>query len=101
MIKFGPSGNSEAFFAAGRSKTEESAIWVKDMGLDVFEYSFGRGVNLSDAKMASICAAFKNAGVEITVHAPYYVNLANPEDENAEKSYGYILRSAEAVKKMG
>ena len=101
MIKFGPSGNSEAFYAAGNNKTEESAVWVKDMGLDVFEYSFGRGVNLSDAKTASINAAFKSAGVEITVHAPYYVNLANPEDENAEKSYGYILSSARAVKKMG
>lgn len=101
MIKFGPSGNSDAFFAAGYSKSEESAVWVRNMGLDVFEYSFGRGVNLSDAKKESIKTAFDLAGVEITVHAPYYVNLANPEEENAEKSYGYILRSAEAVKKMG
>ena len=101
MIKFGPSGNSIAFQEAGFSKSEQSAIWVKDMGLTCFEYSFGRGVNLSDEKAISIGNAFSRAGVEISVHAPYYINLANPEEENAVKSYNYILQSAEKVKLMG
>ena len=30
MIKFGPSGNSTAFYDAGYSKSEESAVWVKE-----------------------------------------------------------------------
>ena len=101
MIKFGPSGNSIAFQEAGFSKSEQSATWVKDMGLTCFEYSFGRGVNLSDEKAISIGNAFSRAGVEISVHAPYYINLANPEEENAVKSYNYILQSAEKVKLMG
>ena len=42
MIKFGPSGNSEAFALAGYSTGEQAADWVKNMGLDCFEYSFGR-----------------------------------------------------------
>ena len=37
MIQFGPSGNSESFYAQGYSHTEESAKFVKDMGLDCFE----------------------------------------------------------------
>ena len=101
MIKFGPSGNSIAFQEAGFSKSEQSATWVKEMGLNCFEYSFGRGVNLSDEKAISIGNAFSRAGVEISVHAPYYINLANPEEENAAKSYNYILQSAEKVKLMG
>lgn len=100
-IKFGPSGNSQAFFDAGHVKSEDSAVWVKNLGLDCFEYSFGRGVNLSDKKAAEICAAFKNCGVEISVHAPYYINLANPDDEMAEKSFGYIIDSAKKVLIMG
>ena len=100
MIKFGPSGNSLAFSAAGKSKSEESATWVKQMGLDCFEYSFGRGVNLTDERALSIGSAFKAAGVEISVHAPYYINLANPDEEMAEKSYNYILQSAQKVKLM-
>ena len=101
MIKFGPSGNSEAFFAAGHAHSEESAVWVKNMGLDCFEYSFGRGVNITDKKAESICEAFKNAGVEISVHAPYFINLANPDDEMIEKSFRYIIDSAKKCLIMG
>lgn len=100
-IKFGPSGNSLAFVNSGMSGTENSAIWVKNMGLDCFEYSFGRGVNMGDEKALSIGNAFKNAGVEISVHAPYYVNFANPDEENAKKSYDYVIQSAKKVKLMG
>ena len=101
MIKFGPSGNSLAFAEAGLSKSEDSAVWVKDLGLNCFEYSFGRGVSLSDERAISIGNAFKNAGVEISVHAPYYINFANPDPEMAEKSYMYVLQSAQKVKLMG
>lgn len=101
MIKFGPSGNSLAFFEAGKSKTEQSAEWVKSLGLDCFEYSFGRGVNLSDDKALILAKVFRENGVEISVHAPYYINLANVEEENAQKSYKYILDSAKKVKLLG
>ena len=101
MIQFGPSGNSESFYAQGYSHTEESAKFVKDMGLDCFEYSFGRGVRMTDAKAVSIGKAFKEQGIEISVHAPYYINFANPEAENAEKSYNYVLESGRVLKLMG
>ena len=101
MIQFGPSGNSESFYAQGYSHTEESAKFVKDMGLDCFEYSFGRGVRMTDAKAVSIGQAFKEQGIEISVHAPYYINFANSEAENAEKSYNYVLESGRVLKLMG
>jgi len=101
MIKFGPSGNSESFYAAGFAHSEQSAKFVKDFGLDCFEYSFGRGVHMSEGKAISIGEAFKECGIEISVHAPYYINFANPLDENAQKSYGYVLDSAKILKLMG
>lgn len=100
MIKFGPSGNSESFYAEGYAHTEESAVFVKNRGLDCFEYSFGRGVRITEGKAISIGEAFRNEGVEISVHAPYFINLANPDDEMAAKSYGYILDSGRALKLM-
>ena len=100
MIKFGPSGNSEGFYAAGYEHSEDSATYVKERGLDCFEYSFGRGVRMSESKAISIGDAFQEAGVEISVHAPYFINLANPDDEMAAKSYGYVLDSARALKLM-
>ncbi len=101
MIKFGPSGNCESFYAEGYSHTEQSAAFVKNRGLDCFEYSFGRGVRMTEEKANSIGRAFAAAGVEISAHAPYFINFANPDDEMAEKSYGYVLDTAKVLKAMG
>ena len=101
MIRFGPSGNSESFYAQGYSHTEQSAKFVRDLGLDCFEYSVGRGVRMSEAKAISIGEAFAAQGVEISVHAPYYINFANPSEESAGKSYNYVLDSARALRLMG
>ena len=101
MIKFGPSGNSIAFLEAGYTKTEQTAPYLKNMGLDCFEYSFGRGVNISDEKAEKIGKIFSDCNIEISVHAPYYINFANPDDEQAEKSYRYIIDSAKKLKKFG
>lgn len=38
MIKFGPSGNCESFYAEGNTHTEQAAAFVKNRGLDCFEY---------------------------------------------------------------
>ncbi len=101
MIKFGPSGNCESFYAAGYAHTEQAAAFVKERGLDCFEYSFGRGVRMSEDKAISIGEAFALQGVEISAHAPYFINFANPDDEMAAKSYAYVLDTAKALKLMG
>ena len=101
MIKFGPSGNCESFYAEGNKHTEQSAAFVKARGLDCFEYSFGRGVRMTEDKAISIGEAFAAQNVEISVHAPYFINFANPDDEMAAKSYGYVLDSAAAARLMG
>ncbi len=101
MIKFGPSGNSESFYAAGYEHTEDAAHFVKERGLDCFEYSFGRGVRMTEQKARSVAAAFAREGVEISAHAPYFINFANPDSEMAQKSYGYVLDTAKAVRLFG
>ncbi len=71
MIKFGPSGNSESFLSEKHKSTVDAAKWCKDRGLDWYEYSFGRGITLGEAKAKEIGEAFKAADVGISVHAPY------------------------------
>lgn len=56
---------------------------------------------MTEDKAISIGEAFATEGVEISAHAPYFVNLANPDDEMAAKSYGYILDTAKILKYMG
>ena len=101
MIKFGPSGAPTRFYDEGHKTTEEMPLWVKQNGLDCFEYSFGRGVNLGEAKAKSIAEAFKKENIEISVHAPYFINLATPEKDKAENSFNYILSSAVVGRTMG
>ncbi|MBR2385641.1 MAG: TIM barrel protein [Clostridia bacterium] len=100
MIKFGPSGNSESFLLEKHKGTEEAAKWCKDRGLDYYEYSFGRGVNMSDEKAVIIGNAFKEQGVGLSVHAPYFINFATTEEEKAENSYNYVLNSARMMRLM-
>ena len=100
-IRIGPSGNSESFYNAGYKHTYEAAAWLKALGLNAYEYSFGRGVMISPAGAQKICEAFTESGVEISAHAPYYTNFANEDDKMIEKSVGYILQSVEAIRQMG
>ena len=101
MIKFGPSGNSISFYEMGYKHTVQAPEYLKKFNLDCFEYSFGRGITLSADKALRIGEAFAAADKEISVHAPYFINFANPEDEAAQKSYNYVLNSAKFLKLFG
>ncbi|MCM1545657.1 MAG: TIM barrel protein [Clostridiales bacterium] len=101
MIKFGPSGNSQSFYAMGYKHTVQAPQYLDKFNLDCFEYSFGRGVTVSEGKAVEIGEAFAASGKEISVHAPYFINFANPSDEAAQKSYNYVLDSAKFLKLFG
>ena len=101
MIRFGPSGNDELYYEQGLSGTENAAKWVKEFGLDAYEYSCGRGVNMSIEKAKIVAKEFQKYDVAISVHAPYYINFANPDEEMVNKSYMYVVSSLNLVKNMG
>ena len=101
MIKFGVAGNSLSFYAEGHERTEEAAKWCRERGIEVFEYSFGRGVTMNEATAKKLGAAFSAEGVELTVHAPYFINFSNPDPEMISKSIGYVLASCKKAVDFG
>lgn len=101
MVRIGPSGNSDAFYASGRKHTYQEAEFLHSLGLDCFEYSFGRGVSMTDETAAKIKSEFIKYGIEISAHAPYYTNFANPDPEMINKSIGYCLQTLVACNKLG
>ncbi len=101
MIRFGPAGNSESFYAQGYKSTWQAPAWLEKMGLSAYEYSFGRGVNLSDEMALRIAGEAAAHGVAVSVHAPYFVNLANPDPEKREASFHYITESARLAGLLG
>lgn len=101
MLRIGPSGNSIEFYESGHKHTYEAPAWLSEMGLTAYEYSFGRGVHITDDTAEKIREQMAKFDIAVSVHAPYYTNFANPDPEMIEKSIGYLLQSAAAVKKMG
>ena len=98
---FGPSGHSESYAAEGLTSTADMPEWISARGLDIFEYSFGRGVRVSTATAAAIGEKCDEYGVEMSVHAPYFINYASPEPEKAQNSVNYILSSLKVLKAFG
>ena len=101
MILFGPSGNSNSFYADGNKKSEQAFEWVAKKGLNAYEYSFGRGINIGEEKARVMRAESEKYGVKISVHAPYYINFSNQSDDMIEKSVSYVLNSAVKVRQLG
>ena len=100
-IKFGPSGNDELFYQEGFSSSLDAPKWLKEKGLSAYEYSFGRGYRMTSETAEKLGQKAKENGITLSIHAPYYINFANPDDEMAEKSYGYILTGLKLLKAMG
>lgn len=101
MMRFGPAGNSERFYAEGYKATVQAPGWLRQMGLNAYEYSFGRGVSLSEEMAGKIRDKAQEHDIAVSAHAPYFINLANPDAEKRENSYRYILDAAQAVTRLG
>ena len=101
MIKFGPSGLCAGFSQSGYKHTIEAGKWLNNQGLNCFEYSFGRGVQIKSATANDIGKEFAQNDVEISVHAPYFINLATQEDAKAENNHRYIMDSLAALREFG
>lgn len=101
MIRIGPAGNSESFYNGGHTSTLEAPKWLRERGLDAFEYSFGKGMRMSQELANKIGGAMREFDIKLSVHAPYYVSLASQDPEKVIKSYGYIISSLKALDQMG
>ena len=100
MVKFGPSGNSELFYAQLFKTSLEAPAWIKNRGLNAYEYAFSRGFNISDFTAKTLGEKCKENGIELSLHAPYYINLANPDPKMIEKSFDYIINCLKYLKIM-
>ena len=99
--RFGPAGNSESFYAAGNKATLQAPAWLGSLGLNAYEYQCGRGVRVTADTACAMGEEAKKYGVQMSLHAPYFISLASAEEEKRDNSIRYILESARAVAQMG
>ena len=98
--RFGPAGNSDSF-----AKTHKSSLdapgWIADFGLDCYEYQCGKGVRVSQTMAEELGRRAEKHGIALSLHAPYFINLANPDPDSREKTIGYITAACLAADWMG
>ncbi|HIU72199.1 MAG TPA: TIM barrel protein [Candidatus Galloscillospira excrementipullorum] len=99
--KFGPAGNSDAFYEAGNKATLQIPGYLESLGLTAYEYQCGRGVTVGEETARKLGAKAAEHGITLSLHAPYYISLSSVEPEKREASIGYLLASARALDWMG
>lgn len=97
MIKFAPSGFCDDFSKSHKS-TEEIPEWLVSHGLNAYELSFTNGVRLSNETAEKYGKLFEEKNIEVSVHAPYFINFANPDPEMIEKSNMYVVACLQKMK---
>ena len=95
---FGPSGHDETFVQEGYQATIQMPKWLHEKGLELFEYSFGRGVRVSAETADAIGNEADKYGIEMSVHAPYFINVASVEQEKADNSITYLTSSLKILR---
>ena len=100
-MRFGPAGNCEDFYEKGYKSTLQAPAYLQEMGLSAFEYACGRGVMLKEETARAIGDAAQKHGIAVSIHAPYFTNLCNPDEEKQAKTIDYLLQAARAVTQMG
>ena len=95
---FGPAGNADSF---PYKSSADAPRWLAGLGLDAYEYQCGKGVNVKEDTARKIGAAAREAGIRLSLHAPYFINLANPDPDSLQKTIGYITAACEAADWMG
>ena len=99
---FGPGGNSEAFYAAGYKSSLQAPEFVASLGLGAYEFEAGRGLRgVTETTLTALGEKARQYGVELSLHAPYFISLSGVDPDTRLKSIAYIVESAEAALLMG
>lgn len=98
-VKFGPSGNSQKFYEQGYKSSVDMPKWLNKLGLNAYEYQCNRGVKISKLHSIELKNEADKYGIQLSIHAPYYVNPA-AQDDMRQKTIKYIMDTLYAASYM-
>jgi len=98
---FGPAGNPDAFYEAGNKASVQIPAWLGTMKLTAYEYQCSRGVNIKEETAREIGCRSAEYGIKLSIHAPYYISLANEDEQIIMNTQNHFLRSLEVARWMG
>lgn len=94
MIRIGPAGSA----GLGNEKGLEK---IHELDLNAMEIEFTYGVRMSDAAAKKIGGMARDFDIGLSVHCPYYINLASMEKAKIEASKKRVLDSCEKAHLLG
>lgn len=97
-IRLGPSGIP---LSCKYKTTIEGVKRVAQIGLNAMEVSFTHGVKMSKEVSKKLGNVSEILDVQLSVHVPYYINLASVEEEKIKASKKRIIDSLERGNLMG
>ncbi|KNY26702.1 TIM barrel protein [Pseudobacteroides cellulosolvens] len=100
MIRFGPSGNSQSFYDAGYKSSLQMPGWLRQKGLSAYEYQCSKGVKIGNEMAVKLGEEALKHDIFLSIHAPYYINLASQEEDKQDNSIRYIIETLEAARWM-
>ncbi len=98
LIKLGPAGVP---LSSEKRDTASGIRKVAELELQALEVEFVRGVNMSLQTAKEVGRAAKENNIELSIHAPYYINLASEKKSIIAESKKRILDSLERGAEMG
>lgn len=101
LAQFGSSGNPDAFYEQGYKSSADMPAWLNSLGLSAYEYSCSRGVNIREATARNIAEQAKKYGIVISIHAPYYINLASQDEKIRQNTRNHLIKSLQAALWLG
>ncbi|MBQ3090570.1 MAG: TIM barrel protein [Oscillospiraceae bacterium] len=100
-VKFGVAGNSDTFTRTVSKSSVDAPGWLRSIGLDCYEYQCGKGVRVGQATARELGEKAAEAGIGLSLHAPYFISLANPDPEMLKKTTKYVTDSCMAAQWIG
>jgi len=79
----------------------EAISYIKEIGLQAMEVEFVRGIHMSNKTAMLLGETAKQHEIKLSVHAPYYINLASHEKRIVLASKKRIIDSMERAHYMG
>ncbi len=94
--RFGPAGIP----VGCKGGTLAGVKYVREEGLNAFEVEFVRGVKLSEEKAREVGRVASQLDVELSAHAPYWINCCSKERKKIEISIRNLVQSLKVSNAM-
>ncbi len=95
---FGPAGNAENF---PYKSSADAPKWLRELGLDCYEYQCSKGIHVGEDTARGVGLSARSHGIALSLHAPYFINLANPDPDALQKTIGYVTGACLVADWMG